>query len=104
MTGFRLEPAADRRLDEIYIYSRERWGEIQANSYIREMVGAFDDIANRRVPWRRIPAEFGIDGYFRRHREHVSYWRLGTGETVLFFAILHVRMHQTERLRDELEH
>ena len=56
MTVFRVSVGAAHRLDDIYVYTRERWGEIQAERYIRGLFERFDDIARRRVPWRAIPA------------------------------------------------
>ena len=68
MSGvFRVQHAAGERLDDIYSYTRQRWGEAQADRYIRGLFEQFQAIADRQVPWRAIPAEFGVDGYLRRY-------------------------------------
>ena len=101
MSGYRLEPAADHRLDEIYDYTADTWGEAQADAYVGGLFARFEAIAARRIPWRRIPAEFGVDGYCCRYERHLIYWRLFDHMRVGIVTILHERMHQIERLRQD---
>jgi hypothetical protein len=63
VTTFLVQEAAGHRLDEIYRYTRETWGEAQAQAYIRGLFDCFSAITARHFPWRPIPAEFGVDGY-----------------------------------------
>lgn len=51
---------------------------------------------------RAILAEFGVDGYFCRCQKHVVYWKLLSDGKVGIVTILHERMHQIERLKDDL--
>ena len=103
MSGYQLEPLANARIDEIYIYTRERWGEDQAWRYLRGLFDRFDAIADRRVPWRVIPADFGTRGYFCRYEHHTIYWKLLDNGLVGIVTILHERMHRIDRLADEME-
>ena len=57
--------------------------------------GVFDRIAGRETPWRVIPAEFGVDGFFGRHEHHYVYWRG-------IVTVLHERMHQMDRFREDI--
>ena len=41
MSGFRVQRAAGYRLDEIYVYTRDRWGEEQADRYINGLFARF---------------------------------------------------------------
>lgn len=101
MSGYRLSPAADHRLDEIYAYMRDQWGETQAQLYVRGLFECFEAIASREMPWRAIPAEFDVEGFYCRYERHFVYWRdLGRGE-IGIVTILHERMHQIERFRDD---
>lgn len=100
--AFRVQDAAGRRLDEIFVYTRDTWGDEQAIAYLRGLFARFEDIAAKRVVWREIPAEFGIDGYFCRYEKHVIYWRVLTGGDVGIATVLHERMHQFDRFRDDL--
>lgn len=103
MRTFRLEPAANRALDDIMDYTSARWDDAQAESYIDTLFEEFAAIADRKVLWRRIPASFDIDGYVRRCGSHLIYWRCGADDVVRIVAVLHERMHQSLRLRDALD-
>lgn len=52
--------------------------------------------------WRAIPAEFGVDGYYCRFEHHYIYWRILPDGAVGIVTILHERMHQMDRFRDDL--
>lgn len=97
----RLSPAADARLDEIYAYTAQTWSEAQADRYIRGLFDAFATIARREVVWRRLPAEFGQDGWCARHERHVIYWKLLPDDAIGIVTILHQRVHQLDRFRED---
>ena len=101
MINIRVQEAAALRIDEIYRYSRRRWGEAQAEAYIVGLFEAFEGIASGGVASRPIPAEFGVDGYVFRYKNHFVYWkRLGDGE-IGIVSVLHERMHQVGRFRQD---
>jgi len=62
----RIQEGASHRLDAIYCYTRDRWGDDQAEKYITGLFEAFDKIAVHRVVSKPIPAEFSVDGFFFR--------------------------------------
>ena len=97
----RVREAASLRLDEIYRYSRSRWGAEQAERYIADMFAAFDKIASHGVASKPVPAEFGVDGFFFRYAHHVVYWRKLSNGDIGIVTILHERMHQMDRFRDD---
>lgn len=101
MTGFTVSAIAGQRLDEIYVYIRDTWGEAQAETYVRELFACFDRIARRDQLWRAVPAEFGVDGFYCRHAHHYIYWRQFTDGTVGIVTLLHERMHQMDRFRED---
>jgi toxin ParE1/3/4 len=101
MSGFRVQDGASHRLNQIYAYTRKNWGEAQAQTYIRGLFDQFEAIAARRFPWRPIPAEFGVDGYVCRYQKHFIYWKLLDDGSVGIVTILHERMHQIERFRED---
>ena len=101
MTAFQIQDGAGYRLDQIYLYSRDTWGEVQADRYLRGLFDRFQAIADRRFPWRPVPAEFGIDGYVCRYEKHFIYWRVLKGGDVGIVTVLHERMHQFRRFREE---
>ena len=98
---FRVQRAAGQRLDEIYTYTRDTWGDAQAELYLKALFAKFDDIAARRIPWRQVPAEFGVDGFYCRHEKHVIYWRVLADGAVGIATVLHARVHQMDRFRED---
>ena len=101
MAQVRIQEAASFRLDEIYRYTKKRWGKRQADRYITGLFAAFDRIESHGVASRPIPAEFGVEGYFFRYEHHFVYWRRLSNHDVGIVTILHERMHQIDRFRDD---
>jgi toxin ParE1/3/4 len=101
VAGYRVQHAAGQRLDEIFEYTCGTWDDDQAVRYIRGFFAMFDDIASRRTIWRQIPAEFGVDGFFCKYEQHFIYWRVLADGSVGIVTVLHQRMHQLDRFRDD---
>lgn len=101
MTGYRVQRAASRRIDDIYLYTRDTWGQAQAEQYIRGLFARFEDIAARRVAWRDVPPELGVMGFYCRYERHYIYWRLLSDGAVGIVTVLHERMHQIDRFRQD---
>lgn len=98
----RVQRAAALRLDEIFRYIRDRWGQAQAERYINGLFEAAAGITTHATPLRPIPAEFGIaGGYFFRCERHFVYCRvLGNGDAGIV-TVLHEKMHQIGRFHDD---
>ncbi|MCC2596056.1 type II toxin-antitoxin system RelE/ParE family toxin [Pusillimonas sp. MFBS29] len=92
---------ASWRLDDIYRYMHKRWGAQQAERYIRGLFEAFEGIATHQTVSRTIPATFGIDGYFFRYERHFVYWRRLSNGDIGIVTMLHEKMHQIGRLRED---
>ena len=101
MTVVRIQEAASHRLDEIYRYTRARWGIEQAGRYIIELFDAFDKIETHETVSTPIPAEFGVEGYYFRYERHFVYWRRLSNGDIGIVTILHERMHQIDRFRED---
>ncbi len=99
--AIRVQEAASLRLDDIYRYTRDRWGEAQADRYITGMFEAFDRIEAHCVASKPIPAEFGVEGSFFRYEHHFVYWRRLSDGDIGIVAILHERMHQIDRFKED---
>ncbi|PNP97690.1 MULTISPECIES: type II toxin-antitoxin system RelE/ParE family toxin [unclassified Sphingobium] len=102
MISYRVQHAAGRRIDDIYNYTREQWGQDQADRYIRGLFVRFEDIAERRIAWRDIPRGLGVEGFYCRYEHHYVYWRILSDGAVGIVTILHERMHQIERFREDV--
>ena len=101
MPAIRIQTAASHRLDEIYRYTRERWGEEKARAYLNGLFSTFEQITNRSILSRPIPAEYGVNGFFVRYEQHFIYWRYLSDGDLGIVTILHARMHQMGRFRDD---
>jgi toxin ParE1/3/4 len=101
VSGFRVQRGAGQRLDEIYVYTRNQWGDAQAERYINGMFACFEAIAAREFPWRAIPAEFELTGFVCKYERHFIYWKMLGDGTVGIVTILHERMHQIDRFKDD---
>jgi len=101
VSGYELSRRANGRLDEIYRYGVERWGEEPAEAYLRQLFDCFGKIARGEVRSQAIPAEFGVDGHYCRVERHHIYWRrLGHGE-VGIVTVLHEKMHRMDRFKED---
>lgn len=103
MSGYRILGEAEYRLEEIFDYTERHWDGPQAIRYFDGFLDQFEKIAARRVPWRAIPAEFGIAGYVCRYERHYIYWKLLSDGAVGIAIILHERMQQIELVRKAFE-
>lgn len=96
-----VQEAAALRIDEIFRYTRDRWGEAQAERYITGLFDAFARIASHGVLSRPVPAEFGVGGFYFRYEKHFVYWKRLSGGDIGIVTVLHERMHQTGRFQDD---
>jgi toxin ParE1/3/4 len=97
----RIQEVASLRLDEIYRYTRDQWGADQADRYVTDLFAAFDRIESHGVASRPIPAELEVEGFYFRHAHHFVYWRRLQNGDVGIVTILHERMHQMDRFRED---
>jgi toxin ParE1/3/4 len=96
-----IQPNASARLEEIYRFTLQRFGQARADRYLDGAFALFEDMAARRIIWRRIPPEFGVDGFFARYQSHFVFWKLRSEGQIAIVAILHRRMDIGRRLQDE---
>ena len=101
MAAVRVQAAASHRLGEIYRYTRDRWGAEQAHRTITGLFEAFNKIETHELASRPVPAEFGVDGYCFRYERHFVYWRRLSNGDIGIVTILHERMHQIGRFRED---
>ncbi len=102
MGGFRIRQAASHRLDEISAHTRKTRGEARTDACLRALSERLGAIAARTFSWRRTSAEFGVDGCVCRYEKHFICWQRLDDGSVGIVAVLHDRMHQTDRFKDDL--
>jgi toxin ParE1/3/4 len=101
VSGFELSPRADARLDEIYEYGLRQWDQVRADTYLDELFECFELIARDEVWSSPLPAEFGINGFYRRQGRHFVYWKRLANGSVGIVTILHDSMHQIDRFKED---
>lgn len=85
MADYRLAPAAERDLEEIWVYTRQQWGEEQANHYIDIMTDVFAELAES--PKTAPACDHIRPGYRRRNVErHMIYFNI----TVYGIAVVRI--------------
>ena len=97
----RVLEAASHRLDAIYRYTREQWGDEQADRYVTGLFEAFKRVATHQTMSRPVPAAFGVEGYVFRYERHFVYWRRLSNGDIGIVTILHKQMHQIDRFRED---
>jgi len=103
VSGYRLFPRAELRLEEIVDYTRARWGDAQATAYLDGMLARIEALAERSAPWRTLPPELGIPGYYARYERHLLYWRVLADGEIGIVTILHERMQQVDPIREAFQ-
>ena len=90
MAEYRLSPAAQRDLDEVFDYTEAQWGLPQALRYIALIEAACTELAE--VPQLGLNCANIRSGYRRRSvAQHVIYFRQ-TSDGIAVIRILHHRM------------
>ena len=67
------------------------------------MFKRFEQIADKEILWHPIPAEFEVSGFFTHYEKHVIYWKELNSGQIGIVTVLHERMHQIERFREDTE-
>ncbi|MCG7307907.1 type II toxin-antitoxin system RelE/ParE family toxin [Brachybacterium sp. ACRRE] len=96
MKRFRLTPAAQRDLSEIWDFTEDRWSASQAESYLRDIQNAIERLA--ADPDRGRPVDDIRQGY-RRYGigSHLVFY-VQRGDRIDVIRILHQRMNPGRHL------
>jgi toxin ParE1/3/4 len=91
----RLRPRAERDLEDIWLYSFERWGQAQADGYLGQIVEAFNMLADGRKKGRAVDIRAG----YLKHAvgSHMVYFRV-MPDSIEIVRILHQRMDTEHHL------
>ncbi|MEA3278114.1 MAG: type II toxin-antitoxin system RelE/ParE family toxin [Pseudomonadota bacterium] len=96
---YRLSARAEADLTDIWVYSAEQWGVVQADGYVDALLSRFVWLSENPSLWKPRPdiAE-GLYGYLQQ--SHVIYFRESDGvpETLEIVRVLHGRMEPAAHL------
>jgi toxin ParE1/3/4 len=90
VSGYNLSKEADSDLETIYLFTHERWGERQAETYINGLFLTFDRLAEFHEMGRARP-ELSSKLRSLAHKSHVIYYQI-MGEVIGISRILHGSM------------
>lgn len=93
--GYRFAPLAESDLEDIWLYTFRRWSRAQADSYHRNLVATFEDLALGRRQGRRADIRQGYLKYSAG--AHVIYYRQQPDGLVVI-RILHGSMEPNRHL------
>lgn len=92
----RLSPKARRDIEDIWNYTHEHWGEIQADIYLRRLAERMTLLAQR--PYSGNPCPDIRAGYYRfRCEAHILFYRY-VGDDLEVVRILHTAMDISRHL------
>ena len=94
-------PSADRRQDEIWEYTRRKWGAEQADAYIIGLHEALHEVASEKVLWRTLSHPELMDVYYVRYEHHFVFFRELPKETLGVISILHESMDLPVQLLED---
>ncbi|WP_309387260.1 type II toxin-antitoxin system RelE/ParE family toxin [Cerasicoccus frondis] len=102
MKPITLTLAAVERLQQIWEYTDERWGEEQARRYLTGLHSSMEDIANssRLGHIRQMQVKGRVVQFFR-YQQHFVYFTEKENEVVIL-SILHGAMDIRKRLAEDL--
>jgi len=99
MARYRLRPRAKVDVDDIWMWTVQRWSLERADSYVREIVSEMTALAE--TPRKGRPADEYLPGAFRRRvRSHEIFYRIDA-DGITIIRVFHHRMDMASRLKDE---
>lgn len=99
MDSYTFTRSAKEDLIDIWLYTREVWGEAQADRYQDDLHGCCERIASGTVHTKSVPT---IERVKSHHCHHHYLFFVEHRESIIVVAVLHERMDLIERLRDRL--
>lgn len=96
MAEFRLTPAAERDLENIWGYTRQQWGINQADRYAESLEQAFADLA--QAPKIAMSCDHILRGYRCQRVERHKIYFLVTAYGISIVRVLHDRMDAARHL------
>jgi toxin ParE1/3/4 len=106
---YRFYPSADAAQDSIWIYTCDKWGEVQAEKYIKELHTHIAKLADKNKPWKQlpqnlvVPSDLKIKVYFSQYKNHYIFFRELSDGILGIMSILHEKMDLPVRLSQDLE-
>lgn len=99
----RIYPPARRAIKGIWKYTDGRWGEDQADAYVRGLYQALEHVANNPASWHPVKHADLPGISFIRYEHHYIFFRELSDGRLGVISVLHEDMDIPARLRDDLD-
>src|SRR2546429_1743243 len=99
MMGYKLTEQAKEDLIEIWNYSADMWGEVQADRYLRKLESGFERIARGELVSKRPLPTFENVRSVRCEHHYVFFL---SSSPPIILAVLHEKMDFISRLKNRL--
>lgn len=92
---------AEARLLEVWDYTLDKWGEEQADAYLRSLIAAIHALPSQRHRWRPV-TDKALRGIWQvRHEHHYVFFRELPSGAIGVISILHENMNLPARLKED---
>lgn len=108
MPTYKFYTVADQQQDEIWIYSFNYWGEVQANKYLQELHQHLQNLVDKNIPWKLLPGDIivppniEVNVYLSHYERHYIFFREFSNGDIGVMSILHDAMDIPVRLKEDL--
>ena len=102
-------PSANKALDNIWNYSKDRYGTHQAKKYMSGLHNHLQQVCEKKKIWHPLPKEhlvpsdLNIQVYCSKYEHHFIYFRLFDSGNLGVMSILHESMDLPVRLCKDLQ-
>lgn len=97
----RIFAPSETRLLEIWDSTREKWGEKQANTYVRALIEAIHSLGGQQHLWRPVGDQALGGLWYVRHEHQYVFFRQLCGGVIGVITILHGNMDLPARLKED---
>lgn len=99
MKDYELTKPAEKDLSDIWGYTLDKWGSIQADRYVRRLEYCFSQIASGEITGKRLPDHENLRSVRCEH--HYIFFQ--SGKQVIILRVLHEKMDFASRLKAWLD-
>lgn len=97
----KIYPAARERLLQIWDYTDQKWGEEQADAYVKGLIAFAHELPRQRSFWRVMRGKGFVGIWFIHHQHHYLFFRELSNSQIGIISILHENMDLPARLRED---
>lgn len=109
MLRYLFFPPADAAQDEIWTYTVDKYGSVQAIEYIEGLHHYLQRLADKKKHWRYLPHKWVVSNdlevqvFFSKYEHHYIFFREFPSSRIGIMSILHDKMDIPLRLKEDIE-